>query len=170
MQIYTIGHSNHTPEKFVKLLEDNLIKCIADVRSTPYSRWAPFANRENLEKLLSSRNINYLYLGNLLGGLIAGLNNNNKDDRLQTYDCIREEEYFKKGINKLVEECEKQRVCILCAEENPSSCHRRLLIEVSLEALEIQVRHIRGDGRVQTEEDIWKEEHKIDAQQSQFRL
>jgi DNA gyrase subunit B len=61
MEIYTIGHSNHKPEKFIKLLEDNLIDCIVDVRSTPYSQWASFANRENLEKLLPNMHIDTHY-------------------------------------------------------------------------------------------------------------
>ena len=170
MEIYTIGHSNYSAEKFVKLLEDNLIDCIADVRSTPYSQWAPFANRENLEKLLSSIEIHYIYLGNLLGGHVPDLDSTQKSNRLKAYDVIREEEYFKRGIKKLSEESDKHRVCILCAEEDPTSCHRRLLVGVSLRALEIQLLHIRGDGRIQSEEDLWKEEHKINQHQALFQL
>jgi len=170
MEIYTIGHSNHSPEKFVKLVEDNLIDLVIDVRSTPYSQWAPFANRENLEKLLSSLDIHYLYLGNLLGGRIDDLNSNKKADRLKAYESVREEEYFKRGIDRLVDECDKHRVCILCSEEDPTSCHRRLLVSVSIKAQGINVFHIRSDGRIQSEEDVWKEEHKIDQHQALFQL
>lgn len=170
MELYTIGHSNHTPEKFIKLLEDNLIDCIVDVRSTPYSQWAPFANRENLERALSSTEIHYLYLGNLLGGHIEGLDSNKKAERLKAYDAVRQEEYFTRGLNILLAEIEKHRTCILCSEEDPSSCHRRLLVATSMAAQGVQILHIRGDGRLQTEEDLWKEEHKIDKNQVSFLL
>jgi len=168
MELYTIGHSNHTPEKFGRLLEDNLIDFVVDVRSTPYSQWAPFANRENLERLLSSINIRYLYLGDLLGGHIPGLENAKKTEKIKAYDVVREEKYFNQGLSKLLEVIERCRVCILCAEEDPSSCHRRLLVGVSLLSQGIQILHIRGDGHIQLEEELWKEEHHIN--QSQISL
>ena len=115
------------------------------------SQWAPFANRENLENLLSAAAIQYIYLGNLLGGHIPELNSNKKAERLKEYDFIRREEYFIRGLNRLRAEAEKHRTCILCSEEDPSQCHRRLLIGSSLAAQGIQVLHIRGDGRLQSE-------------------
>jgi uncharacterized protein (DUF488 family) len=168
MELYTIGHSNHPPEKFIKLLQDNLIECLVDVRSKPYSRWVPFANRENLEKLLALIDISYLYLGNLLGGLLPDLNSTKKADRLIAYDYIRHEDYFTGGIDSLIDEIKKHRTCILCAEEDPSSCHRRLLVGTGMAARGVQILHIRGDGRVQPEEELWKEEHKIDRGQGSF--
>jgi uncharacterized protein (DUF488 family) len=165
MKLFTIGHSNHTPEKFIRLLQSNQIKSLVDVRSKPYSRWVPFANRENLEKLLAPLDIHYLYLGNLLGGLVPGLKSTKKANRLVAYDHIRHEDNFTGGIDRLIEEIKKSRTCILCAEENPSSCHRRLLVGASMAARDVQILHIRGDGRVETEEELWKEEHKIDGGQ-----
>jgi hypothetical protein len=43
---------------------------------------------------------------------------------------------------------------MLCAEENPAACHRRLLVGRVLRDRGIQVEHIRGDGRIQTEKDV----------------
>jgi hypothetical protein len=37
---YTIGHSNHPIEKFLKLLEKYNINVIVDARSVPYSKYA----------------------------------------------------------------------------------------------------------------------------------
>jgi uncharacterized protein (DUF488 family) len=168
MELYTIGHSNHPPEKFIRLLQHNQVKSLVDVRSKPYSRWVPFANRENLAKLLAPLDIHYLYLGNLLGGLVPNLNSTKKAERLVAYDHIRHEDYFTGGIDRLIDEIKKQRTCILCAEENPSACHRRLLVGASMATRDVQVLHIRGDGRVQPEEELWKEEHKIDPGQGSF--
>ena len=46
--IYTIGHSNHTWESFSRLLVDNEVELLVDVRSNPVSRFAPFANHRVL--------------------------------------------------------------------------------------------------------------------------
>ena len=50
--IYTIGHSTHSIENFIKLLKSRGITAIADVRSSPYSRFQPQFNRELLTKSL----------------------------------------------------------------------------------------------------------------------
>lgn len=47
--ILTIGHSNHTQEKFLRMLAQHGVQAIADVRSTPFSRNQPHFNREKLD-------------------------------------------------------------------------------------------------------------------------
>jgi hypothetical protein len=42
----------------------------------------------------------------------------------------------------------------MCSEEDPHQCHRRLLIARVLAERGIEVRHIRGDGRAQTEAEL----------------
>lgn len=170
MELFTIGHSNHTPEKFVKLLENAGIDEIIDVRSTPYSQLATFANRENLEKLLSSLEIHYLYLGGSLGGHIPDLQGNKKADRLKAYEEIMQMPAFQNGITSLIDEMDRRRVCILCAEEDPESCHRRLLVGRSIIEQGIQVIHLRGDGSQQSEEELWKEKRHIDKNQISMPL
>ena len=39
--IFTIGHSNHPIERFLGLLREHGITTVADVRSTPASRFNP---------------------------------------------------------------------------------------------------------------------------------
>lgn len=60
--IYTIGHSNHPIEHFLSLLDRHAIKVLADVRSTPYSRFNPQFNREQLTRSLAERGIRYEFL------------------------------------------------------------------------------------------------------------
>ena len=45
MELFTIGHSNHTVETFVTLLRQHGITAIGDVRSRPHSRFLPHFNR-----------------------------------------------------------------------------------------------------------------------------
>ena len=59
-EIYTVGHSNHTGERFVELLRAHKITAIADVRSTPYSRRNPQFNRDNLRAALKEHAIQYV--------------------------------------------------------------------------------------------------------------
>ena len=66
--IYTVGHSTHTIQDFIKLLKSRGISAIADVRSAPYSRFQPQFNREVLTKSLKESNIEYVFVGDSIGG------------------------------------------------------------------------------------------------------
>jgi len=68
MKLYTIGHSNHSLDKLIRLLEDNGVMTVVDVRSAPYSRYNAHFNKENLESALSQRTIQYAFAGKYLGG------------------------------------------------------------------------------------------------------
>ena len=66
--IWTIGHSNHPLATFLDLLTRRRMDVLVDVRSSPYSRYASQFNRETIRPALQGRRIEYLYLGDLLGG------------------------------------------------------------------------------------------------------
>ncbi|MCD6306196.1 MAG: hypothetical protein J7M32_07910, partial [Deltaproteobacteria bacterium] len=60
---------------------------------------------------------------------------------------------------------------LMCSEENPANCHRRLLVGRVLTEKGVQVQHIRGTGRVQSEDEAAREADQIkkdDGQQSLF--
>ena len=65
--LFTIGHSNHSPEKFLELLQLHGITALADVRSAPYSRYLPHFNQSALQSLLQNSDIRYVFLGKELG-------------------------------------------------------------------------------------------------------
>jgi uncharacterized protein (DUF488 family) len=66
--IWTVGHSNHSFERFAELLRGERIEGVVDVRSYPYSRIAPQFSREHLDEALRRIGVGYLFLGNELGG------------------------------------------------------------------------------------------------------
>jgi hypothetical protein len=66
--LFTIGHSNHPLERFLDLLRRHGIGAVADVRSRPYSRFVPHFSKERLQRNLVEEGIDYLYLGQELGG------------------------------------------------------------------------------------------------------
>ena len=141
-----------------------------DVRSIPNSRWAEFANRNRLKGILESIRIQYIYLGDMLGGRPSDADSYDHQTGKADYQVIREKEYFKCGIKRILGGLNKYRVCIMCSEEDPTSCHRNLLVAESLRRSGVQVFHIRGDGRIQTDDELWKEKVGVAANQYQLPL
>jgi uncharacterized protein (DUF488 family) len=157
IKLYTIGHSNHSLDQFIRLLEENGIMTLVDVRSAPYSRYNPHFNKENLEAALRERDIQYAYAGKFLGGRptdpacykgralpAEGADYLHEVD----YPEVMKRDWFLKGIERLLELADEQTTAILCSEENPAQCHRHHLIAKYLMANhpEVKVTHIRGDG------------------------
>src|SRR5689334_22649084 len=66
--LFTVGHSNHSLEDFLKLLSRHAIEVLVDTRSHPYSQYVTHFNREELTAALKHAGIKYLYLGRELGG------------------------------------------------------------------------------------------------------
>jgi len=58
---------------------------------------------------------------------------------------------FQAGIERIIELARRGPTAILCAEEDPGRCHRRLLVTPVLIERGIAVEHIRGDGRLEAE-------------------
>src|SRR5262245_12323910 len=66
--LFTVGHSSHAIEHFLGLLRRHDIATLADVRSRPYSKWAPQFRKEALARTLGAAGIEYVFLGRELGG------------------------------------------------------------------------------------------------------
>ena len=66
------------------------------------------------------------------------------------YSRVAESPLFLKGIEHLEEVGKASRVAIMCSEEDPTACHRHLLIGRVLAQQGINLLHIRGDGHIQT--------------------
>jgi len=148
--VFTIGHSNHSAEKFVRLLKVYGIEILIDTRSHPYSRHAPRFNARALEAVLSKDGIGYLFLGGELGGRPEGREFYDAKGRVD-YALVGCSRPFLDGISRLEKEIRTHTVALLCSEEDPARCHRRLLAGRALEERGIMLRHIRGDGSVETE-------------------
>ena len=168
--VYTIGHSNHSPDTFIKLLTEAKIEVIVDVRSNPKSTWTSYANPHDLKHILKAADIQYLYLGNLLGGRPNSPDCHNPQTGKADYHSMQNRESFQQGLSRLLEDLKKYRICVMCAEEDPSSCHRNLLIGESLRGKGIQILHIRGTGQIQTDEDLWKDKAGVTADQLSLPL
>jgi uncharacterized protein (DUF488 family) len=114
---------------------------------------AQIFDQKDLKQALGRADIRYLYLGRELGGRPEGEEFYDQDGHV-LYDRVAETRQFQEGLTRLENGIREYQVAMLCAEENPAACHRRLLIGRVLLEHGIQVDHIRGDGRVQTEEEV----------------
>jgi uncharacterized protein (DUF488 family) len=145
--IYTIGHSNHPLERFLALLETHRIALVADVRSYPGSRWVPHFAAKRLRVALAAAGIDYLWLGQALGGKRddpALLTPDGRPD----YAKIAALPDFSGGIAQLEALLLEQRVAMLCAEEDPARCHRKHLVGDALARRGVAVLHIRKNGEL----------------------
>jgi uncharacterized protein (DUF488 family) len=152
-RVLTIGHSNHTMDHFLDLLQMHGVQVVVDVRSQPYSKYATHFDKDALKLGLQSAGIRHLYLGRELGGRLEGDEFYDQKGHV-LYDRVAATTIFQEGIKRLEKGIREFRVATLCAEENPSACHRRLLVSRVLFDHGIHVDHIRGDGRLQTEEEV----------------
>jgi uncharacterized protein (DUF488 family) len=147
---FTIGHSNHSAEKFVRLLKGYGIEVVVDTRSHPYSRHAPRFNASAIEAVLSKDDIGYVFLGGELGGRPEGGEFYDAQGRVD-YALVGCSRPFLDGISSLEKELRTHTAALLCSEEDPARCHRRLLVGRALEERGFTLRHIRGDGSIQIE-------------------
>jgi uncharacterized protein (DUF488 family) len=147
---YTVGHSNGTAEHLLALLDRHAITAVADVRSQPYSRFNPQFNREALASALKDSGRDYVFLGQELGARSED-RACYRDGRAQ-YALIARTPRFEGGIKRLLAGMEKGRVAILCAEKEPLTCHRSILIARALLERGIGVRHILEDGSLEDHE------------------
>jgi uncharacterized protein (DUF488 family) len=145
--LFTIGHSNHTAEHFLGLLQRHAIRAVADVRSTPFSRRNPHFNRERLEESLAAHGIAYLILGRELGAR-ASDPAVYRDGRVD-YALLAATPLFQAGLEQLLEVALHQRVAILCAEKEPLDCHRAILVARHLAARSVSISHILADGALE---------------------
>ena len=152
-QLYTIGHSSHTPEHFIGLLQQHRIEVLVDTRSAPYSRYSPHFDREALSNLVSAVKIKYLFLGDVLGGRPKDEDHYDQAGRAR-YAKMGKSEEFLGAIARLERGAVDFRVALMCSEEDPAHCHRRLLVGRVLIERGAQLLHIRGDGELQVESQV----------------
>lgn len=140
--LYTIGYSRLPMPEFLEALNAQGISTIADVRSIPYSSRFRNFSRKTLEKAIPEAGIAYFWLGDELGGI--------KDGKFAPIATVSDldgkltDENFLHGCGILERELCKGNVCLLCAENEPTNCHRAILVGHLFRKLhpDREIRHI----------------------------
>ena len=163
--IFSIGHSNQSIEDFLALLQQHQIQVLVDVRSSPYSKYVAQFNSTLLATAVKQAGIKYTFMGKELGGRPDGDEFYDADSHV-LYNRVAEASFFLDGIKRLKEGGRTYRVAIMCSEEDPMACHRHLLIGRVLAEQEVQLVHIRGDGHIQTEQELALPEEEASYEES----
>jgi uncharacterized protein (DUF488 family) len=133
--VYSLGTSTRSQAEFAGLLQSHGIEMVIDVRRFPTSRLEHFKQRA-LAHLLAEAQIDYLYLGDKLGGYRSG-----------GYQAFTTTPEFEAGINIIEKTASGKSCVILCAERLPWRCHRRFITS-ELEKRGWQIKHIIDEKRV----------------------
>ncbi len=151
-EVFTIGHSTHSWERFIALLRTAGVTAIADVRTSPYSRLNPHFNREDLREQLRLNGVSYVFLGKELGGRPS--ERRFYCDGVADYEKMAHSIEFGKGLDRIVDGAKKYRIALMCSERDPLDCHRCLLVARALAERQIHVSHILDGGRIVSHSEI----------------
>ena len=126
------------------------LRLLADVRSRPQSYRHPQFSQSELEGLLRGNGIEYLFLGEELGGRPDDPKVY-REDGLVDYRARRASRGFQQGIERVLTGLEFQSLAIMCAEEDPLECHRFLMVCPALVENGVEILHIRRGGELETQ-------------------
>jgi uncharacterized protein (DUF488 family) len=152
--VFTIGHSTHPIDGFIRLLRGAGIERLVDVRSVPRSRHNPQFNSETLARSLAAAGIDYRHIKPL-----GGLRHRPKDAPPSPNGLWENEAFrnfadyaltptFEAGFEELAALADERATAIMCAEALWWRCHRRLIADRLLAAGR-PVAHVLGDGKIE---------------------
>jgi uncharacterized protein (DUF488 family) len=152
--IYSAGHGNKSIEVFIRELRSFGIEYLMDIRTKPYSKWSPQFNQTSLRRELEKSGIIYVFTGDSLGGLPDDRSCYDINGKVR-YDLIREKDFFKQGLKRLLTANDKRiRLAIMCSEAKPEECHRCKLVGEELRKNLISLNHIISENRIKSQETV----------------
>lgn len=149
--IYTIGHSTHSVNDFISILQSFDIRALVDIRRFPGSRKYPGFNKEQLAEELQKAGINYTHLEELGGRRKAQVNSKNnrwRNESFRGYADYMETDEFAKAVAELEAIALKQRTAYMCSEAVWWRCHRSMVSDY-LKAKGWAVLHIMAKGKTE---------------------
>ncbi len=146
--IYTIGHGDASFTDVAALLDLHLVQTVVDVRSQPWSRHAPDFNRETLARLAAAAGLGYRWMGDRLGGRPTAPDLLDVDGA-PDWQRVAATATFQAGIAEAAELARGGRTAVMCAERDPTHCHRTRLLAPTFATAGLQVVHILPDGGLQ---------------------
>lgn len=151
MEIYTIGHSNYSFDKFIEILKKYNIDCVVDIRAIPYSKYNTQYNKEFFQTNLKRLGYTYIYMADEFGAKRKTRTSYNNEGYADFAKVILEDD-FKKGIERLKIGCIKgYKIVLLGAMQEPIRCPRAILVGKELIKEGFEVKHIMHEGNLKTQ-------------------
>lgn len=132
LKVFTIGHSTHSIEHFIELLESNGVKQLIDIRSIPKSRHNPQFYWEALARSLGAAQIRYIHLEELGGLRRASPHSVNlgwRNASFRGYADYMQTREFQSALARAIELAQERTTALMCAEAVPWRCHRSLVAD-----------------------------------------
>lgn len=153
-EIYTIGHSTFPIENLIKRIRLHNVNCIVDVRSTPYSKFAPQYNSLELKKLLNKIGMQYIFMGKEFGARQTDKSFFTEEGYLD-FEKFSKSVIFKRGIERINNGIAKgYSIALMCTEKDPIDCHRNILVAKELHRLNFIIKNILEDGSIELQSEI----------------
>jgi uncharacterized protein (DUF488 family) len=144
LTIHTIGHSTHTAQAFLDLLNVHEIRQLADIRTIPGSRRHPHFSKDALAAWLADAGITYRHFP-ALGGLRRprrdSINTAVRHASFRGYADHMQTMEFREGVEALEAFARAGATTVMCAEAVWWQCHRRFLADALL-VRNVRVLHI----------------------------
>ena len=132
MKLYTIGFTQKSAQEFFKLLCDNGVQRLIDIRIHPQGQLSGFARQSDLPYFLYelAGQCQYLYQP-ILAPIEQAMKDYRKDGNWERYaarfEALMDERNIPAGLDRSI--FETATGCLLCSEASPEHCHRRLAAE-----------------------------------------
>lgn len=144
IQIFTIGFTKKSAEEFFSKLGEAGVKRVVDIRLNNVSQLAGFAKKNDLEYFLRAIcGIDYIHMPELAPTQeILDEYKKRKGDW-----SVYEKKFLSLMSNRQIEEKVSKDVldggCLLCSEDTPDHCHRRLVAEYLKDRWgNVEIKHI----------------------------
>ena len=159
--VYTIGYTSFDIGGFLSILKSLGVSCLIDVRTTPIaSDFYKIYSKSSLQSLLKEHGIVYMNFDKEFGA-------RQPDEEFYTkygyldFEAFIQSDNFLSGVKRLQKGIELgNRIVLMCAEKDPITCHRAIMVARGLKQHSIKVAHIRANGGLETHEAL--EERLVD--------
>ncbi len=130
MKVLTIGFTKKPARRFFELLRESNAKRVVDVRLNNRSQLAGFAKKEDLAWFLGEIcQIEYVHLPNLAPTRELLRDYRNGEIDWTTYEARFLDLMSERRIENSIPREVLDEGCLLCSEDQPHHCHRRLVAE-----------------------------------------
>ncbi|MDR1840824.1 MAG: DUF488 domain-containing protein [Holophagales bacterium] len=152
--LFTIGYSPFSVNGFIDTLLRYSINVVIDVRSLPYSSKYSCYNKENIDNTLKRNKIHYRNYSGEFGARQTDLQYFS-DEKYLDFELFAESQQFKCGFDKLKKSiAQGYIIALMCAEKDPATCHRSIMVSRVFYNKGYGVCHILPDGQTEEQTDI----------------
>lgn len=144
MKLYTIGFAGKSAKRFFGLLEENKVLKVVDVRLRPSGQLAGFTKKADLEyflaRLINCRYVHVPVLAPTPEIMDSYRKDGDWDALVRAFNDLMDERRIPQALSP---DLFTDGTCLLCSEETPERCHRRLVAErLQASCRDVEVIHL----------------------------